>query len=82
MAGDKDGRGWHLDRGLNPAYIVPLLSAILAGLAWAGSVNSGQAKQDEKILAVENKVVETDRRTREDMKEIRDSLKELLGRKK
>ena len=68
-------RGWHLDRGINPAYIVPLISAILAGLAWAGTVNSAQAVQDEKIGAIEKKV--GDMANKEDVRLLREDIREL-----
>lgn len=71
----EERRGWHLDRGINPAYIVPLVSAILAGLAWAGAVNSAQAVQDEKIGAIEKKV--SDMASKEDVKLLREDIREI-----
>ena len=73
-------RGWHIDKGLNPAYIVPLVGAILAGLAWAGSVNSEQAVQNGRIGTVEKRVDDSIRTNREDLKEINAKLDRLLER--
>lgn len=75
-------RGWHLDKGLNPAYIVPLLAAILAGLAWAGTVNSGQEVQNQRLSTVEKKVDESVTTNREDLKEINRKLDRLIERGK
>lgn len=75
-------RGWHIDKGLNPAYIVPLLGAILAGLAWAGAINSEQAVQNQKIQTVEKKVDDSIMVSREDMKTINAKLDRLIERGK
>jgi hypothetical protein len=46
----------HIDWGINPAYILFLLSAIWVTLTWAGDINKGQAVQDTKIETVVKKV--------------------------
>lgn len=83
MAGDMDRRkGWYLDRGLNPAYIIPLLGSILAGLAWAGSVNSTQQVQDTRIGTVEEKTKQIEKNNREDYQKINEKLDRILERQK
>jgi len=82
MAAEMDRRSWHLDKGLNPAYIVPLLASILAGLAWAGSINSGQTLQDNRIGNVEKTVDSIKKDNREDFQKINEKLDRLLERRK
>ena len=78
MAADMDRRRtWHLDKGLNPAYIVPLVSAILGGLAWAGTVNSQQQVQDTRLGAVEKKIETSDKNNREDFKLVLEKMDKL-----
>lgn len=76
----KDRRGWHVDKGLNPAYIIPLVASILAGLAWAGTINSGQDVQNQRLTTVEKKVDDVIIVSREDMKEINRKLDRLIER--
>lgn len=73
-------RGWHLDRGINPAYVIPLLGAILGGLAWAGSVNSEQVDQNRRIGTMEKKVDDSIATNREDLKEINRKLDRIIER--
>jgi hypothetical protein len=75
-------RGWHIDKGLNPAYIVPLVAAILTGLAWAGSINSEQVDQNRRIGTIEKRVDESITTNREDLKEINRKLDRLIERGK
>ena len=72
-------RGWHIDKSINPSYAVPLVMAILSVMAWAGSTNSQQAVQDQKISFVESKVEENSRLSREDLKEINRKLDKLIA---
>ncbi len=69
---------WYIDRGINPAYIGVLATFLVGVLAWARGVDKGQSSQDEKILAVEKQVTDVDKRTREDMKEIREGIQKIL----
>ena len=79
MAANMDRRtGWYLDRGINPAYVVPLVTAILAGLVWAGGVNSGQQVQDTKIQTIEKKVEASEKNNREDFQKVQDKLDRLI----
>lgn len=71
-------RRWHLDRGINPAYIIPLITAILAVLGWAGQVNAQQAVQDQKIGNTEKKVDEMAANNREDLRLINQKLDAIL----
>ncbi len=80
-------RGWHLDRGINPAYIIPLVGAILAGLAWAGEVNRRDSVQDNTLLQhaqedknTEARVDKLERRTDDQLKAINDKLDRLIER--
>lgn len=82
-------RGWHLDRGINPAYIVPLITAILAGLAWAGTVNSHVAVINTTLVqhanddkATEKRVDALEKRTDDQLKSINDKLDRLIERRK
>ena len=78
MGVDMDRRSWYIDKGINPAYVVPLVSAILAGLVWAGSINSGQGVQDNRLVAVEKTVDEIKKDSREDFQKINDKLDRLI----
>lgn len=89
MAADMDRRRtWHLDRGLNPAYLIPLISGLLGGLAWAGAVNSTNREQDIRIGTVEKKVETSDKNNREDFKLVLEKMDKLndkmdkIGREK
>ena len=80
-------RGWYLDRGINPAYIIPLITAILAGLVWAGGVNSHLAVTDTTLAshsqddkATEKRVDNLEKRTDEGLKEINRKLDRLIER--
>jgi len=42
-------------------------------------VDNGQTRQDEKIVAIEKTVTDNEKRSREDMKEIRDGIRQILG---
>ena len=84
-----DRRGWYLDRGINPAYIVPLITAILAGLAWAGSTNSHMAVVDTTLVqhaaddkATEKRVDSLERRTDDQLKAINEKLDRLIERRR
>lgn len=78
MAADMDRRRtWHLDKGLNPAYIVPLVAAILSGLAWAGTINSQQQVQDTRIGTIEKKVDTSEKNNREDFKLVIEKMDKL-----
>lgn len=55
-------KGWYIDRGVNPAYIVPLISAIIACLIWAGTVNSHFAVTDKTLQQHEADDKTTERR--------------------
>jgi len=69
---------FYWDFGINPAYIGALLTCLIGVLAWARGVDKGQSSQDEKIIAVEKQVTDMDKRTREDMKEIREGIQKIL----
>ena len=73
-----DRRGWYLDKGINPAYVVPLIGAILAGLIWAGEVNSGQKEQNTKLEVHEKKIDVIERNGREDAQRTQDKLDAIL----
>ena len=69
---------FYVDWGVNPAYIGALLTCLLGVLAWARGVDNGQTRQDEKIVAIEKTVTDNEKRSREDMKEIRDGIRQIL----
>ena len=73
-------RRWHIDKGINPAYVVALGSAIFAALVWASNINRDQATQDLKIVTVEKKVEDYTKTNREDLQEINRKLDRLLER--
>ena len=81
-------QGWYLDRGINPAYLVLLLSTILSCLYWAGNVNERLGRQDviltqhEKVdSATEKRVDVLERGVKEDLKAINDKLDRLIERR-
>lgn len=69
---------FYLDFGINPAYIGSLLTTIMVALGWANTVDKTTTKQGEKITAVEKTVEDNERRNREDTKEIRDGIRQIL----
>ena len=84
-----DRRGWYLDKGINPAYLVALITSILAGLAWAGDVNRRDAVQDTTLMqhatddkATEKRVDALDRRTDEQFRVINEKLDRLIERRR
>lgn len=86
---EMDRRGWYLDKGINPAYLLALITSILAGLAWAGEVNRRDAVQDATLTqhsiddkATEKRVDVLDRRTDEQFKVINEKLDRLIERRR
>ena len=75
-------RRWHIDKGINPAYVLALLTALWAGLVWASGINRDQAVQDQKIGTVEKKMDDFSRTNREDLQLINQKLDRLLERGK
>ena len=75
-------RGWYLDKGINPAYVVPLVTAILAGLLWAGGVNKDLGLHDNRIETNGKRIDGIITTSREDMREINRKLDELIKREK
>ena len=69
---------FYVDWGVNPAVIGFLTTFILGVMAWARSIDNGQVKQDEKIVAIEKTVTDNEKRNREDMKEIREGIRQIL----
>jgi len=86
MAANMDRRtGWYLDRGINPAYVVPLVSAILAGLVWAGAVNTDQQVQKNEVQTIKKDVDTIKKEAREDrerMEQKQDKILEILRQRK
>ena len=75
---DQRRKKLYWDFGINPAYVGVLATAILTVFAWARGMDNGQVKQDEKIVAIEKTVTDNEKRSREDMKEIRDGIRQIL----
>ena len=78
MAEDNRRKKFYWDFGINPAYIGALLTCLIGVFAWARGVDNGQVQQDEKIVAIEKTVTDNEKRSREDMKEIRDGIRQIL----
>jgi len=73
-----DRRGWYLDKGMNPVYVGALITILMASMTFFRYLDNGQTKQDEKIESNEKRVSGLEDRTRADMKEIRDTLNQIL----
>lgn len=69
---------FYLDFGINPAYIGALVTCLIGVLVWARTVDNGQIEQNGRIVAVEKTVTDNEKRSREDMKEIREGIRLIL----
>jgi hypothetical protein len=71
-------RVWHLDKGVNPVYI-GLLTTFAAGvLAWAMSVDRGQATQDAKLDDHAKAIDTLQKNSREDARVVQEKLDRIL----
>ena len=75
-------RTWHVDKGINPAYLAALATIVIPLIAWASVVNSTQATHDTEIKGLNKRVDTIHNENREDLRAINDKLDVLLQRKR
>ena len=78
MGGQMDRRGWYLDKGMNPVYVGALISIVIAFFSWARYIDNSQVAQDSEIKSMKDTTDKLEKRTREDMQEIRASLQRII----
>lgn len=68
---------WHLDKTINISHIIATVVLALGMFSWAKGVEKIQTEHTKDIEAIKNRMEWSDQRLKDDLTEIKDSIKEL-----